>query len=62
MLNQLVYTRCSPHRDIKNKGNVVRGDGFGVFLLSMVVGFAVAFGLVFLQKRKISELIGEKNI
>ncbi|MEE0918916.1 MAG: PTS transporter subunit EIIC [Lachnospiraceae bacterium] len=38
------------------------GDGFGVFLLSMVVGFAVAFGLVFLQKRKISELIGEKNI
>ena len=38
------------------------GEGFGVFLLSMVVGFAVAFGLIFLQKRKISELIGEKNI
>ena len=34
MLNQLVYTRCSPHRDLKNKGNVVRGDGFGVFSVS----------------------------
>ena len=34
MLDQLIYTRCSPHRDLKNKGQVVRGDGFGVFSMS----------------------------
>ena len=30
MLDQLIYTRCSPHRDLKNNGQVVRGDGFSV--------------------------------
>lgn len=34
MLNQLIYTRCKPHRDLKNKGNVARSDGFGVFSMS----------------------------
>lgn len=34
MLNQLIYTRCMPHRELKNKGQVVRADGFGVFSLS----------------------------
>lgn len=34
MLDQLIYTRCSPHRDLKNNGQVVRGDGFGVFSMS----------------------------
>ncbi len=53
MLNQLVYTRCSPYRDLKNKGNVVRdGDGFGVF--SMSAGLAAdgqSENLLFLQQR-----------
>lgn len=34
MLNQLIYTRCMPHRELKNKGQVVRTDGFGVFSMS----------------------------
>ena len=34
MLNQLIYTRCMPHRELKNKGQVVRADGFGVFSMS----------------------------
>lgn len=34
MLNQLIYTRCMPHRDLKNKGQVLRADGFGVFSMS----------------------------
>ena len=34
MLNQLVYTRCFPHRDLKNQGQVVRSEGFGVFSMS----------------------------
>lgn len=34
MLNQLIYTRCMPHRDLKNKGQVVHADGFGVFSMS----------------------------
>ena len=34
MLDQLVYTRCSPHRELKNGGQVVRADGFGVFSMS----------------------------
>lgn len=34
MLDQLIYTRCSPHRDLKSNGQVVRGDGFGVFSMS----------------------------
>ena len=34
MLNQLIYTRCYPCRDLKNKGQVVRSDGFGVFSMS----------------------------
>lgn len=34
MLNQIIYTRCLPYRDLKRKGQVVRGDGFGVFSLS----------------------------
>ena len=52
MLNQLVYTRCSPHRDLKNKGNVIRGDGFGVFSLSAELFNDVAQpSLDFLQQR-----------
>lgn len=34
MLEQIVYTRCSPHRDIENCGEVVRRDGFGVFSIT----------------------------
>ena len=34
MLDQIVYTRCYPSRDINNNGNVKRGDGFGVFSMS----------------------------
>lgn len=34
MLDQLIYTRCSPHRDLKSNGQVVRGDGFGVFSMN----------------------------
>lgn len=34
MLDQLIYTRSSPHRDLKNHAQVVRGDGFGVFAVS----------------------------
>lgn len=34
MLEQIVYTRCSPHRDIKSHGEVVRGDGVGVFSIT----------------------------
>ena len=34
MLDQIIYTRCSPHRDLKNKGKVIRIDGFGVFSMS----------------------------
>lgn len=35
MLNQVIYTRCSPARDLKNKGQVRRDrDGFGVFSIS----------------------------
>lgn len=35
------------------------GPGFGVFLLSMVVGFGAAFAMIFLQKKKIKKLINE---
>ena len=34
MLDQLIYTRCSPQRDLKSKGQVVHDDGFGVFSMS----------------------------
>lgn len=34
MLNQIIYTRCFPHRDLEDKGQVVRSDGFGVFSMS----------------------------
>lgn len=52
MLNQLVYTRCSPYRDLKNKGNVVRGDGFGAFSLSTgLTADEQSENLLFLQQR-----------
>lgn len=34
MLDQIIYTRCSPQRDLENKGQVKRNDGFGVYSLS----------------------------
>ncbi len=34
MLNQIIYTRCLPHRDLTKKGLVVRKEGFGVFAMS----------------------------
>ena len=34
MLNQLIYTRCIACRDLKNRGQVARKDGFGVFSMS----------------------------
>lgn len=34
MLDQIIYTRCFPHRDLKNKGQVIRMDGFGIFSMS----------------------------
>lgn len=35
MLDQLIYTRCSPYRDLKNNGRVVlNSDGYGVFSMS----------------------------
>lgn len=52
MLNQLVYTRCSPHRDLKKKGIVTRGDGFGVFSMSSELFNDPALpNLDFLQQR-----------
>ena len=33
MLNQIIYTRCLPHRDL-TKGGVVRTEGYGVFSMS----------------------------
>lgn len=34
MLNQIIWTRCYPHRELQNKGQVNRADGFGVFSMS----------------------------
>lgn len=34
MLNQVIYTRCSPTRDMKDNGRVVRADGFGIHTFS----------------------------
>ena len=34
MLDQVIYTRCFPHRLLKNQGQVERSDGFGVFSMS----------------------------
>lgn len=34
MLDQLIYTRCKPHRELKKRGQVVRSEGFGVFSMS----------------------------
>lgn len=37
MLDQVIYTRCMPHRDLINKGAVSRSDGFGVFSMSQSI-------------------------
>lgn len=34
MLNQVIYTRCSPHRELKQNGKVSFSSGFGVFSMS----------------------------
>ncbi|MCD7884653.1 MAG: hypothetical protein LUI87_13240 [Lachnospiraceae bacterium] len=34
MLNQLIYTRCYPHRELKDHGQIDKKDGFGVFSFS----------------------------
>ena len=34
MLNQVIYTRCSLHRDIRKQGQVTGGDGFSVYSMS----------------------------
>ena len=34
MLNQVVFTRCFPQRDLTNNGKVKRSDGFGVYSMS----------------------------
>ena len=52
MLNQLIYTRCMPHRELKNRGQVVHADGFGVFSLSQdLITNPPASGFEFLQAR-----------
>ncbi len=52
MLNQLVYTRCFPHRDLKNQGQVVRSEGFGVFSMSPgIFDQLPSDGLDYLQDR-----------
>jgi len=33
-LDQVIYTRCKPHRDLKNNGQVVHSDGFGIFSMN----------------------------
>lgn len=37
MLDQVIYTRCMPNRDLKNQGKVVRRDGYGVFSMSPAI-------------------------
>ena len=34
MLNQVIWTRCYPHRDLKAGGKTSRADGFGVYSMS----------------------------
>lgn len=52
MLNQLIYTRCMPHRELKNRGQVVRADGFGVFSMSQeLITNPPVSGFEFLQAR-----------
>lgn len=34
MLNQVLYTRCFPHRDLRKSGAVERSEGFGVYTVS----------------------------
>lgn len=52
MLNQLIYTRCMPHRELKNRGQVVRADGFGVFSMSQeLITNPPVKGYDFLQAR-----------
>ena len=51
MLDQLIYTRCFPHRDLKLRGQVVRSDGFGVFSASAGL---LAGDCRFLLKKEIS--------
>lgn len=52
MLDQLIYTRCFPHRDLKLRGQVVRSDGFGVFSVSAgLLSDDCAVDLGFLQAR-----------
>ena len=52
MLDQLIYTRCYPQRDLKNNGQVLRKDGFGVFSMSSGLFSAGKIkNFDFLQKR-----------
>ena len=37
MLDQVIYTRCMPHRDLLKKGEISRSDGFGVFSVSQSI-------------------------
>ncbi len=55
-LHQIVYTRCSHHRDIKN-GTVSRSDGYGIF--SMDKELFADIGKVDIQL--ISKLLPPKN-
>lgn len=51
MLEQIIYTRCSPHRDLKNRGMVLKEDGFGVFSMSKELCHENAMNLTLLQQR-----------
>lgn len=37
MLDQVIYTRCTPHRDLLRNGAVVRADGYDVFSMSQTI-------------------------
>lgn len=37
MLDQVIYTRCTPHRDLLKNGVVVRQDGYAVFSMSKTI-------------------------
>lgn len=63
MLNQLIYTRCSPQRELENKGQVVRADGFGVFSMSQELATNPPVASYdFLQKCLVKQNAAKENL
>ena len=55
MLDQVIYTRCMPRRELKQKGEVSRKDGFGVFSVSpAIVDGSLKIDYDHLQSRLVS--------